>query len=306
MKFKLPEQLNFMQVGRMSQKTTTESLKGKIVVVSGATSGVGLATLWQLAKADAHIVMVVRNKDKAEKVKMDINGKYDVNIDIFIADFSKLADINKVANELLDTYKQIDVLINSVGIHSTKKKYNEEGIEMCFCVNHLSVFLLTKLLLDRMIDSAPSRIIQVNSEGHRFCSAKPKDVNFRRRLYYGLRGYGASKTAQLLTTWDIFDELKGTGVTINAVHPGAVKSNIGGNNGFLYRWWMKHVTSKFLKDPELSGKALYYLAAEPSLKEVSGLFFNLTNEEKPANHALNREKGKLMTKISLEMTGLIE
>mgnify|MGYP000087702649 CR=1 FL=1 len=206
--------------------------------------------------------------------------------------------------EILDKYFKIDVLINSVGIHSTKRILNKDGLELVFCVNHLATFLFTKILLNRMIESSPSRIIQVNSEGHRFNGLNINDINWGKRFYTGLRSYGAAKTAQLLTVWQLAENLTGTGVTINAMHPGGVRTNIGNNNGSLYRWFLHHVIWHFLKDPKISGEAIYYLASAKELSKVSGKFFNLTIEEKPAKHALDKKKQKKIWDLSLKMSGL--
>jgi NAD(P)-dependent dehydrogenase (short-subunit alcohol dehydrogenase family) len=205
---------------------------------------------------------------------------------------------------LISRYPRIDVLINCAGLHSTKRTETKDGFETVFCVNHLASFLLTGLLLDRMKTSSPSRIIQVNSEGHRFNGLDPDDLDWRKRHYTGLRSYGASKTAQLLTVWEYADLLQGTNVTINAMHPGDVKTNIGNNNGWLYRIFTRFVTGLFLKDPAISGSAIGYLASAPELGNVSGRFFHLTNEEKPAAHALDRAMGKRIWAISMKMTGL--
>lgn len=304
---KLPEELMFIRNSRLTQKKTEESMKGKLTVISGATSGVGLSALKNIASAGSDIVLVCRNIDKAEKIRGEIRKDHPVKVDIVQADFTDLDSVRKAAKEILARYPKIDVLINSVGIHNTTRQFTKDGIEMVFCVNHLSPFLFTLHLLKRMKESAPSRIIQVNSEGHRFNGLNIKDVSFRRRIYTGLRGYGQSKTAQLYTVWELAHRLEGTGVTINAVHPGAVKTNIGNNNGWLYRWFLHHVTWHFLKDPDIAGKALYYHAASKEQEGVSGKFFNLTIEEKPARHAIR--KGPLQAQIwnlSLRMTGMKE
>ncbi len=304
MAYKLPEQLMFMKNSKMEQKVSHEPMDHKVVVITGSTSGVGYEALKRLAKAGADIVMVCRNEGKALEIKQDIESKYPVKIDYFLADFSDLDQARKAAQEVAQKYPHIDVLINSAGIHSTKKLYNIDGYELVFTVNHLASFLFTKLLQKTMITSAPSRIIQVNSEGHRFNGFNIHDLNWKKRLYTGLKGYGASKTAQLLTVWQMAEELQNTGVTINAMHPGAVRTNIGSNNGKLYRWFLHHVTWHFLKDPAISGEALYYLASSKDLDHVSGKFFNLTIEEVPAKHALNPIKQKQIYDISLKMTGL--
>ena len=304
--FKLSEQLMFIKNSKAVQKHSDESMEGKLCVISGATSGVGYEAVKTLAAGGANIVMVARNENKAKAVKEEIEKEYLVFVDYFIADFSDLEQVKKAAMAILDIYPKIDVLINSAGIYSTKKILNKDGFEMVFCVNHLSTFLLTKLLLSRMIESSHSRIIQVNSEGHRFNGLRVNDLNWKKRIYTGLRSYGASKTAQLLTVWQLDEVLEGTGVTINAMHPGAVRTNIGTNNGRLYRWFLHYVIWHFLKDSKISGEAIYYLASAKELNKVSGKFFNLTIEEKPAKHALNPKKQKKIWDLTLEMVGLVK
>jgi NAD(P)-dependent dehydrogenase (short-subunit alcohol dehydrogenase family) len=265
---------------------------------------VGLAAVRRLARGNAHIVMVCRNAAKAENVQNEIVADYNVPVDIVIADFSDLATVRAAAEILLRDYPRIDVLINSAGLFSTTRTTTGEGFEAAFCVNHLAPFLLTHLLLERLKQSAPARIIQVNSEGHRFGGLDLADLNWEHRRYNGYRGYGASKIAQLLTTWEFADRLRGTGVTVNAMHPGDVRTNIGMNNGPLYRWFQRNVIWHTLKDPVISGEALYYLAAAPEMAEVSGRFFYLTIDEKPAAHAMDREKGRRVWNVSMQMTGL--
>jgi retinol dehydrogenase 13 len=301
---KWPKELIFMKNSRATQKQSEALMTGKTTVISGATSGVGLSAAKVLAKAQSNLVLVCRNKEKALPIKAEIIKNYGVNVDIVIADFSRFDDVEKAAAEIINNYPKIDVLINSVGIHSTRKLYNEDGIELCFVVNHLSTFLFTKLLLPRLIEGGPSRIIQINSEGHRFAGVKLKDINFKRRIYTGLKGYGQSKTAQLLTVLELNEQLKNTHTTINACHPGAVKTAIGSNNGWLYRFFFKYFTSHFLKDPIISGKAILYLAADSELEGVSGRFFNLTIDELPAKHATNLIMSKKVYDLSMEMVGL--
>jgi len=301
---KFPEQLMFIKNDMAVQKHSDESMSGKLCVVSGATSGVGYEAVKALAAGGANIVMVVRNENKAKAVKEEIEKKHSVVVDYFLADFSDLQQVEKAALAIVDKYPRIDVLINSAGIHLTKRVLNQDGFEMVFCVNHLAPFLFTQLLMNKMIQSSPSRIIQVNSEGHRFNGLNLNDLNWQKRIYTGLRSYGASKTAQLLTVWQMAENLKGTGVTINAMHPGGVRTNIGNNNGGLYRWFLHNVTWHFLKNPKISGDALYYLASAKELSQVSGKFFNLTIEEKPAEHALNQENQRKIWDLSMKMTSL--
>lgn len=301
---KLPEELQFIANARMVQKTTDARMDGRVCVITGATSGVGYQAAKRLAQGGARVVTVCRNRERATRIQEELKREYDAQVDVLQADFSRLLDVRKAAETILADYARIDVLINNAGVHHTQRTLTEDGIETVFCVNHLASFLLTRLLLPKIIESAPARIIQVNSQGHRFGGLDLDDLNWDRRRYKGLQGYGASKVAQLLTVWELADQLEGTGVTINAMHPGEVRTNIGMNNGWLYRWQKRYLLWWFLKDPVISGNAIYYLAAAPEMAGVSGRFFNLTIDEKPAPHALDRSIGKRIWKISEELTGL--
>ena len=303
-KIKIPDRLEFIPHMWAAQRDTDASLQGKLCVISGATSGVGLASLKRIAAGGADVVLVARNRSKAEDARSAIASASHVNIDTVVADFTDLDSVRSAAGRILEKYSRIDLLINSAGVFSTRKVITPGGFELCFCVNHLGPFLLTRLLLDRIVESAPARIIQVNSQGHRFGGFNINDVNWERRFYNGYRGYGASKTAQLLTIWELADRLKGTRVTVNAVHPGGVKTNIGNNNGPLYRWFSRYIIWYTLKDPRMSGDAIYFLAAAPELSNVSGRYFNRTIDERPAPHARNRELGRAVWELSEMLLGL--
>jgi NAD(P)-dependent dehydrogenase (short-subunit alcohol dehydrogenase family) len=300
----LPDELKFLANRKAPQKPFVETMDGKICVITGATSGVGLAAAQSLASHGAQLALVCRNSAKAEALIRDLHERWGAQAETFIADFTDLDQVRQAAEALLARYPRIDVLINCAGLHSTKRTLTPAGFETVFCVNHLASFLLTELLLDRIKASAPSRILQINSEGHRFGGLDLEDLDWQKRHYTGLRGYGASKTAQLLTVWEFADRLAGTGVTINAMHPGDVKTNIGNNNGPLYRFFNRHFTSRFLKDPALSGEAIGYLVSAQELAATSGLFYHLTVVEKPSAHALDRDIGRRIWQISRQMTGL--
>lgn len=281
-------------------------MDGKVSIITGATSGVGYHAARRLAQGGASLILVCRDERKAEELRKELLQTYHSQAEIVLADFSRLSDVRKAAESILDKHARIDVLINNAGLHRTTRHLTEEGFETVFCVNHLASYLFTRLLLDRMLESAPARIIQINSEGHRFGGLDLNDLTWARRHYVGLQGYGASKVAQLLTVWEFTDLLAGTGLTINAMHPGAVRTNIGLDNGPLYRWSQKLLVRPLLRKPKISGEAIFYLAAAPEMQNVSGKFFNLTVEEKPMPHALDRELGKRVWKVSEELTGLPE
>lgn len=304
MKLNIPPELDFIRTGQLRQKTSNEKMDGKVCVITGTTSGVGYQAAIRLAKANAKIVMMVRNKEKAEQLCTEIRSLSKQEPDYFLADFEKLSEVRKATEDILAKYPKIDVLINNAGIHLTTRQLTTDGYEKVFAVNHLASFLVTSLLLKRMVESAPSRIIQVNSEGHRFNGLDINDLNWEKRKYGGYGSYGASKTAQLMTVWELNDILQEKGVTINAMHPGAVKSNIGSYNGWFYNWFSKYLMQPFLKNPDISGEAIFYLASSTEMKGVSGKFFNLTNEEIPAPHAQNRALGKQIFQISKELIQL--
>lgn len=304
MKFELPDELKFITNSRLPQRHTDASMDGKVCVITGTTSGVGYEAALRLARGGARVVMIARSEEKLKRVCEELQALSSYAPDYFLADFTDLDQVAQAAEAILSKYPRVDVLINNAGLHNTTRQLTKAGHETVFCVNHLASHLLTGLFLKRMVESAPSRIIQVNSEGHRFNGLRLDDLTWEKRRYRGLQGYGASKTAQLMALWEIDELLKGSGVTINAMHPGAVKSQIGHNNGKLYNLYSRLVIQPLLKDPKISGEAIYYLAASPELEGVSGKFFHLTNEEIPASHALNRELGRLVFQRSNELTGL--
>ncbi len=290
---------------RAMQRQSNLRMDGKLCIVTGCTSGVGWEIAKRLSAFGARIVMVNRNKEKSELACERLRDDFDAPCSYLLADFADLSQVRNTADSLAQTYDHIDLLVNNVGMHSTTLTRTADGLETVFCVNHLASFTLTWKLLDTMRRSAPSRIIQVNSQGHRFGGLDPSDLSWHKRHYTGLRGYGAAKTAQLLTMEEFTDLLEGSGVTINAVHPGAVRTHIGSNNGPLYRWFNGTVVSKTLKDPVIAGQAVHYLATAPELESVSGKYFNLTHRETPAPHALDRQVGRVIWEESLRLAGLL-
>jgi retinol dehydrogenase-13 len=286
------------------QRTTNARMDGKLCVVTGATSGVGLAAARRLAAGGANLVLVARNRDKAEAVKAELEAAQPVKVDFVIADFIRLSDVRGAAGEIRRAYPAIDVLINCAGLFSTRRRETEDGHEMTFQVNHLAGFLFTMLLLDNVAKSPQGRVIQVNSFGHRFGGLNLGDPDWRRRTYLWPRAYGASKLAQLMTMRMLAARLRGTNVTVNAAHPGFVGTNITQNSGRLLRWLMRNFKRILLKDPAVSGEVLYYLAAAPELTKTTGRYFSLTAEKKPAAITLDQAMCVRVWDISMELTGL--
>jgi len=289
---------------RAEQHHSNLRMDDKRCVVTGCTSGVGWEVVKALSRHGARIVMINRDRTRSENACEALRMRFGADCSDLIADFADLEQVREVANRLAQDDDPIDLLVNNVGMHSTKPTWTKDGLETVFCVNHLGAFSLTWKLLDKIQQSAPARIIDVNSQGHRFGGLDIGDLDWRKRHYTGLRGYGAAKTAQLLTVWEFAEQLQGSGVTIHAMHPGAVRSNIGSNNGPLYRWYKNHILSRSLGDPAISGQAIHYLATAPELEVLNGRYFNLTHLEKPAPHALDRKIGRIVWEESVRLAGL--
>ncbi len=301
---KLPEQIEFLQNARKPQRTTSERLDGRHVVITGATAGIGLETARRFAHEGAELTLVCRNPEKSARVADELSAGAGGRPTTVLADLSRLDEVRRAASQIIESGRPIDVLVSNAGLHSTTRQLTEDGHELVYGVNHLAAFLLTRLLVPRLIESAPARIIFVNSQGHRFGALDPDDLRWDRRRYKGIRGYGASKTAQLLILPILADALQASGVTVNAMHPGAVRSQIGMNNGFFYRLYSKTFVALFLKETSIASDALHYLAAAKELSETTGLYFNLTNEETPARHARNAALGERIWTLSEEACGL--
>jgi NAD(P)-dependent dehydrogenase (short-subunit alcohol dehydrogenase family) len=295
---RLPEELQFMQNSMLPQKSTSVRMDGKICVVTGATSGVGYVAAKHLAQGGAHIVIVCRNAEKARRVQEEMTKQYGVKVDYFLADFGRLSEVARVAREIAAKNPKIHVLVNNAGLFNKRRRLTPDGNEEVFQVIHLASFLISKILLPNLQAGAPSRVIDINSEAHRFGGLNIHDLKWAKRPYIGLRGYGAAKIAQLLTMQEFARKLDCSGVTVNAMHPGAVRSEIGMNNGLLYRLYSQYILRWFLKDPCIAGEAIYYLAAAPEMEGVSGRFFNQTIEEKPASYVVNKELGEKIWEIT--------
>lgn len=282
------------------------SLEGKTVVLSGATAGIGRETAFLFASRKANLILLNRNREKSELLEKELKEQCSCSVQTILADFSSLAQTKACAEKLLALKTAIDVLIHNSGVYYTKKTFTDDGIETVFQVNHLSSFCLNYLLMKKLKQENRARIIHVNSEGHRFALAGVhlNDLRWKWHLYSGLKSYGAAKTAQLLAMLKFNEYFSDSSVTINAMHPGNVKTNIGENNGKRYRWMKKKLILPSAREPSISAQALLYLAAAAELKDVSGRFFNLTTPERPAPHARDVRNVDRVWQKSIECCGL--
>ena len=298
--------LAMIRNNRLDPKICTDDFNEKLVVISGATSGIGYHTARKYAAHGASLLCINRNLQKSEALCREIENEFGVKCDYRIADFSNLKDIYRVAEELLIISTPIDVMIHNAGIYLTKRELTPDGLEKVFVVQYLSSFIINYILMDKLKSQGNARIIMVNSEGHRFAAwgLRIDDLNWEKRRYSGLKSYGSAKTAQLLSMI-VFDEnFQNTEISINAMHPGAVKTVTGQENGPVYRWFKRNFIDKSLRSPQISAEALYYLGVSKEIEAVSGKFFNLTTEEEPAPPALDKEVAYELWEKSLELGGL--
>lgn len=291
---------------RRDPEICTSGLSDKLVVITGSTSGIGYLTARKYASHGADLLCINRNQQKSEALKHEIETEFGVRYDYRIADLSNLHDIKRVAEELSGIERPIDVLVHNAGIYLTKRELTPEGFDKVFVVHHLSSFIINNLLSEKLKSQGRTRIIMVNSEGHRFAAwgLRLDDLNWDKRRYSGLKSYGSAKLAQLLTMLVYSEYFKSSGVTINAMHPGAVRSDTGRENGPVYRWIKKNIFDKTLRSAEISAEAIYFLGASDEVDGITGKFFNLTTQEEPAPPALDMEAAYEIWAKSIEMTGV--
>jgi retinol dehydrogenase 12 len=201
-------------------------LKDKVCLVTGSTSGIGKETVIGLAKEGARLVLPVRNIEKGESLRKEIlSMTANSHIELMSCDLASFDSVRSFAKAFLDKYDRLDLLINNAGTWETKRKKSVDGIELTFAVNHLAPFLLTHLLTDRLISSAPSRVINVSSEAHRYGKMRFDDLE--RNNKWSLFGpYAQSKLANILFTKELARKLNGAGVTVNCLHPGVVSTHL--------------------------------------------------------------------------------
>lgn len=291
---------------KLKPKICNDPFKNRLVVITGATSGIGLEAAKKYAAQGAAILTINRSETKSKALCQMLKNDYGIKCSYFIADFSCLTDIHKVAKKLATLDQKIDVLIHNAGVYLTKKKITADNLEEIFEINYLSSFIINYYLKDKFIMQNSGRIIFVNSEAHRFAAwgLHLNDLKWEKRKYSGLKSYGAAKLAQLLSIIKFNEYFAGTGVTINAMHPGNVKTNSGQENGKLYKIYKKIIIDRRAKSMTNAVEALYYLGVSKNLKKESGQFFNLTTKEEPAPPALDHEVAEAPWQLSIELGGL--
>jgi NAD(P)-dependent dehydrogenase (short-subunit alcohol dehydrogenase family) len=265
---------------------------GKICLVTGATDGIGKVTARVLAERGATVVGVGRDPAKIEATLAEADHTSG-SLEFLTADLSSQAQIRALAAEFKRKYDRLHVLVNNAGALFSSYRESADGIEMTFALNHLAYFLLTDLLLDTITASAPARIINVASDAHEGSEVNFDDLGYRRR-YSGWTAYGASKLANILFSYELARRLDGTGVTVNAVHPGFVNTNFQRAAGLNMRGPLT---------PEEGADTPIWLATSPEVEGVTGKYFVRRRDTRSSDVSHDKKVARRLWEVSAEMVG---
>jgi NAD(P)-dependent dehydrogenase (short-subunit alcohol dehydrogenase family) len=279
------------------------SLRGKTCLVTGATSGIGEQIALGLAREGARVALVGRSRERGEasveRIRRE-SGSSDV--ELLLADLASQAEIRSLAERVLDRFASLHVLVNNAGVANLRRETTPDGLEATFAVNHLAYFQLTLLLLERLRASAPARVVNVASDAHKFGRLDFDDLQSERR-YRTMNVYGRSKTANILFTRELARRLEGAGVTVNCLHPGAVATRLGQQNGVFARV-LTRALSVFFRTPAQGADTAVWLASSPALADTTGRYFYSRREREPAAHARDPAAAARLFELSARLVGL--
>ncbi len=271
-------------------------MENKTCLVTGANSGIGKETVLGVARMGAKTIMVCRNKERGESAKSEVIRKTgNSDVELLLCDLSSLAQVRKLADEVLDRYGALHVLVNNAGIVSLTGGKTVDGFETTLAVNYLAPFLLTSLLLGLVRASSPSRIINVSSAAH-----YGGEIDLNRiasgRAGAGMSAYSNSKLALVMFTYELAKRLQGSGVTVNCLHPGAVATRIWRMPTFLTRPFMIGATS--------GAETTLHLASSPEVDGMTGRYFEKKKEKRSSAESHDEEKARLLWDATCRLVGL--
>lgn len=271
---------------------------GKRVLITGATNGIGLAAAEELGRRGARLALVARSKEKAAAAVERIQAAGASGVDVLDADLSSQDSIRSLAVQVLERYAQVDVLVNNAGAIYEKRQLGPDGIELTWAVNHLAPFLLTDLLLERLKESAPARIITTTSDAHKGAEIPWDDLDAER--LWGGRGftrYGQTKLANILFTAELARRLEGSGVSANCFHPGLVATGFNRNNSALMKVAM-FAAKPFSRSAEKGAETLVWLADSPEADGENGGYFVDEKRAQPEPPARDMESARRLWEAS--------
>lgn len=274
---------------------------GKVMIVTGATAGIGKVTAWELARTGATVVLVGRNTLKAQEtvreIQEDLHGN--ANLDVIIGDLSSLNDIQNIANIFKEKYDRLDVLVNNAGGFFSKRMESVDGYEMTLALNHLNYFYLTKLLLDVILQTPMARIVNVSSSAHYGSRVNFSDLQ-RKNNYIGWRVYAESKLMNIYFTRVLAKKINGRHVTTNVLHPGFVATNFGHGSG-LSAWAIKIGQRLMAISPAAGARTSIYLATSNEVECVTGKYFTRCQQQRPSLAAMNDAEANRLWEISEDL-----
>jgi NAD(P)-dependent dehydrogenase (short-subunit alcohol dehydrogenase family) len=278
-------------------------MKNKIVMVTGATNGIGYVTARELARMGAEVVLVSRSAARCqaavEKIQAETGNQW---VSYLAADLSSQAQIRSLVGDFLRRYDRLDVLVNNAGAYITRRQDSVDGIEMTFALNHLNYFLLTHLLLDALKASPSGRIVNVSSDAHLGARIIFEDLQLKRG-YNGWQAYARSKLANVLFTYELARCMEGSAVTANVLHPGFVATGFARNNGLLFDIGMR-LTTLFALTPEQGAQTSIYLASSPEVEGVSGQYFRNKKAGRSSPVSYDQTVARRLWQTSAEMVAL--
>ena len=281
-------------------------LEGKVVVVTGASTGIGRETALGLARQGARVVMSSKNPERAAKALEYVKaGSGNDTAELILSDFASMASVNALADTISQRHPKVDVLVNNAGIWSFSHETTEDGYESTFAVNHLATFLLTHRLLGNLKAAAPSRVVTVSSNVHRAGNIHFDDLHMRKK-FSGYRAYANSKLANIHFAYELARRLEGTGVASNCVHPGPVRTSLFKQNK---PWFIKLAASVFqylpiLLSPTKGAATSLHVASHPELEGVTGKYFVKKKPVDSSPRSYDDAVAKRLWEVSEEMTGI--
>lgn len=277
-------------------------MQGKTVVITGSTSGIGKVAALELAAKGARIVAVARDKARGEETLAELDKRAPgLAHKIHYADLSLLADMKRVAAEIAASEPRIDVLINNAGAMFAKRQVTSDGFERTFALDHLSYFVVTAGLRQRLLASGPARIINTSSDAHKGGHLDIDDLQTEK--YTSIKAYARAKLANILFTRELARRLKGTGLTANSLHPGVVATRFGHESGGVVSSLLKFVQF-FAISPEKGAETIVYLASSPEVAGVSGEYFYKCKPAVPTRAAQDDRLAAALWEKSVALTGV--
>lgn len=271
-------------------------MQGKVCVVTGANSGIGKATAQGLAASGATVLMVCRDRARGAAAQQEIQvATGNAAVELWQADLASLADVRRLATELLAAHPVIHVLINNAGVMVDKRQMSADGYELQFAVNHLAPFLLTRLLEPALAAGAPARVVNVSSRVHSMGHIDFDDLQSTRK-YKMFAAYGRSKLACVMATYDLAERWQALGITVNCLHPGVIDTNLGGMPGFI---------KKLLPKADKGARTSHYLATAPEVADVTGQYFSGCKPAKSSAESRDRTVRARLWQETERMVGLV-